>query len=238
MKNTRLTTTSSLSPLPPPSPLRVSTQHVPVCTSKTSPRTCWKRVCARCRYTRGRSERTHGDPLSGHGVFQRVHTPHTTRQDKTRQDKTRQDKTRQDKTRQDKTRQDKTRQDKTRQDKTRQDKTQHNTTQHNTTHHNTTRRQRQGKKTETKSEEGDESEEDKTRKGRREKIHFQCGGAWPFLVDVLLCLVHPSMIESLACSMESSTISFSASWQVNRFLIQFFLNYLFMQLQFRIFRII
>ena len=28
------------------------------------------------------------------------------------------------------------------------------------------------------------------REERRQKINFQCGGAWPFLVDGVLCLVH------------------------------------------------
>ena len=72
-------------------------KHVSVCTFKTSP--CvpaprahmLKHVCAWCRYTRGRFERTHGDVLSGHGVSNlvtndtphRTHTQHTTTQHNT-----------------------------------------------------------------------------------------------------------------------------------------------------------
>ena len=33
--------------------------------------------------------------------------------------------------------------------------------------------------------------EEREEREKREKIHFQCGGALPFLVDVVLCLVHP-----------------------------------------------
>ena len=54
--------------------------------------------------------------------------------------------------------------------------------------HNTTRRQRQRKKTETEREE--ETIGEKTRQEKREKIHFQCGGAGPFLVDGMLCFVY------------------------------------------------
>ena len=52
---------------------------------------------------------------------------------------------------------------------------------------------------------------------------FQCGGAWPFSVDGVLCLVKPvnarvlSLLNSVKC--DSSLISFSAPWQVNSFLI-------------------
>ena len=124
-----------------------------------------------------------------------VPAPRATRQDKTRQDKTRQDKTRQDKTRQDKTREEKRREDKTREEKTRQDKTRQ-----------------------------DKRREDKTREDQRsDKIHFQCGGAWPFSVDGVLCLVHPvsDRVISLLHSVkyDSSLISFSSSWQVNSFFI-------------------
>ena len=58
---------------------RVYVQNIPVCTFKTSP--CMpaqrahmlKHVCAWCRYTLGRFERTHGDVLNGHkGVFSLV----------------------------------------------------------------------------------------------------------------------------------------------------------------------
>ena len=75
-------------------------KNVTVCTFKTSP--CvpaprahmLKHVCAWCRYTRGRFERTHGDVLSGHTEFRSVsHTNthtlrpqhHTTDRDRDRQ---------------------------------------------------------------------------------------------------------------------------------------------------------
>ena len=80
-----------------------------------------------------------------------------------------------------------------------------------------TERDRHRKKTETEREE--ETKEKKTREEkreeRREKIHFQCGGAWPFFVDVVLCLVHP--VNDLVFSLlnrvkyDCSFISFSAS---------------------------
>ena len=63
------------------------------------------------------------------------------------------------------------------------------TTHHTTTHHNNTTTTPHGERqTETDRDrdiDRDEREEDKTRDGRREKreIHFQCGGACPFLVD-------------------------------------------------------
>ena len=72
-------------------------------------------------------------------------------------------------------------------------------TQHTTTHHNNTtttpheNRDRQAE-TERETEKEDGDTEEKRREKRRErrgKIHFQCGGAWPFLVVVVLCLVHP-----------------------------------------------
>ena len=53
-------------------------KNVTVCTFKTSPFVpaprahMFQHVCAGCRYTRGRFERTHGDALSGHTA------PHTT----------------------------------------------------------------------------------------------------------------------------------------------------------------
>ena len=36
-----------------------------------------------------------------------------------------------------------------------------------------------------------EDREDKTTEERRETIHFQCGGAWPFFVDGVLFLINP-----------------------------------------------
>ena len=121
-----------------------------------------KHVCAWCRYKRGRFERTHGDVLSGHTDFFQCATPHTTH---------------------------------------------HHTTQNNTQQHTETEtdrdRQRQRKKTE--KEDGDreriedgrgETRQEKRRRKRRrqdngrEKIHFQCGGAWPFLVGGVNRLVN------------------------------------------------
>ena len=80
----------------------------------------------------------------------------------------------------------------------------HNTEQHTTTHGDRDRqrqtetdrdRQRQRKKTEKEDRDreriedgrGETRQEKRRRKrrrqdNRREKIHFQCGGAWPFLV--------------------------------------------------------
>ena len=153
-------------------------KNVSVCTFKTSP--CvpaprahmFQHVCAWCQYTRGRFERTHGDVLSGHTGFSRCHPTHT----------------------------------------------QHNThthTPHRTPHrtHATTQlnnttttprgesdrdRQRQRKKTATerrKDGRGETREEKRRQKKtrqdkRRETIHFQCGGAWPFFVGVVIFLVH------------------------------------------------
>ena len=84
-----------------------------------------------------------------------------------------------------------------------QHKTQHTTTHHNnttTTPHGDRDRQRQ---TET------ERQRKKTETGR------QCGGAWLFLVDGVLCLVHPvnARVLSLVNSVkyDCSLISFSAS---------------------------
>ena len=66
-----------------------------------------------------------------------------------------------------------------------QHKTQHTTTHTNnttTTLHENRDRQRQRER-ETEKEDGD-------RKSREERKR-QCGGAWPFLVDGVLCLVNP-----------------------------------------------
>ena len=56
---------------------------------------------------------------------------------------------------------------------------------------------------------------------RREKIHFKCGGAWPFFVDGVLFLVNPVCARDL-CLLNSVKydlflISFSASWPVHSF---------------------
>ena len=82
----------------------------------------------------------------------------------------------------------------------------HTTPQHKTQHHTETDRdrQRQRKKTETEGEEGTKEkttrqEQREERRVKREKIHFQCGGAWPFLVDGVLGLVQPVNARVLAC---------------------------------------
>ena len=130
------------------------------------------------------------------------------------------------------------------------------TTQHDTPKHTTATRQQQHTETETcrdrerERETEKEDREDKTTEERREPIHFQCGGAWPFFVDGVLFLVNPVCARDVcllnSVKYDSSLISFSASWQVNSFLISanylfyavtvfnyYFLNYLLMQLQFR-----
>ena len=102
-------------------------KNVTVCTFKTSP--CipaprahmLKHVCAWCRYTRGRFERTHGDVLRGHTAPHttphHADTPkhHTETETETETETKREEKT--EEQRQDKRREDKRRQDKTRQEK-------------------------------------------------------------------------------------------------------------------------
>ena len=82
----------------------------------------------------------------------------------------------------------------------------HNTTQHNTLrpqHHTTTERDRE-RETETETDRDRDRERDRDRQRqreqRREKIHFQCGGAWPFFffVDVVICLVNPVCARDLS----------------------------------------
>ena len=56
---------------------------------------------------------------------------------------------------------------------------------------------------------GEEKTKDKTRQDkRREKIHFQCGGVWPFFVGVVIFWLIPFAHVSLACYTVSSTIHF------------------------------
>ena len=65
-------------------------------------------------------------------------------------------------------------------------------------HHNhTTRRQTQRER--QRERRGDEREEDKRIEERREKILFQCGGAWPFFVGVVIFSLIPFARETLAC---------------------------------------
>ena len=101
------------------------------------------------------------------------------------------------------------------------------------------------RETETDRDRGEETRQDKTRQDktrqerreereerreeRREKNHFQCGGAWPFLVDGVFCLVNSVCARVLSLlqrvKYDSSLISFSAPWPVNSFLIS--ANYIF-----------
>ena len=161
-----------------------------MCTFKTSPFVpaprahMFQHVCAWCRYTRRRYDRTHGDVLSGHTEFRSV--SHTNTHTHTNTHNT-------------------------------QNTTQHNTTQHNTTQHNTTQhittttphgerdrdRQRQRKKTGTgRGEKTEEKRKDKRGEYKRrqdkrtEKIRFQCGGAWPLLVGVVIFWLVPFAHET------------------------------------------
>ena len=103
-------------------------------------------MCAWCRYTLGRFERTYGDVFEWTpGFFQRF-------------------------------------------------------TPHHDTRHNTTRRQTE---TETEGEEGTKEkttrqEQREERRVKREKIHFQCGGAWPFFIGVVILRLIPFAHETLA----------------------------------------
>ena len=168
--------------------LRVYVQNVPVLYRHRAH--MLKHVCAWCWHTRASFERTHGDVLSGHTEFFSVshtthHTAHTPQHkhntttrpqhhtEKKRQKQTETDRQRQTETKKEDRDRD-TREDgrgETRQEKRRQEKT------------------RQDKN----------AREDKTREERRVKIHFQCGGVWPFFVHGVLCLVKPSTPDSLAC---------------------------------------
>ena len=106
------------------------------------------------------------------------------------------------------------------------------TTHHNTQHHTETqterdreRRQRERREDERGGTRQNTRGQKKTgqheREERRQKINFQCGGAWPFLVGGVLCLVHPvnhrvfSLLHRF--KYDCSLISSSASWPVNFF---------------------
>ena len=79
--------------------------------------------------------------------------------------------------------------------------------------HTTTTRPQHFTKTET-DRERDRERRRRQKEKRREKIHFQCGGAWLFFVDLN------------TVNYDSSFISFSASWPVNSFFIICELNFL------------
>ena len=57
-------------------------------------------------------------------------------------------------------------------------------------HHTETDTERDRDK-ERRGDEREEDREDKTTEERTEKIHFQCGGAWPFFVDVVIFWLIP-----------------------------------------------
>ena len=102
------------------------------------------------------------------------------------------------------------------------------TTHHTTTHHNNTTTTPHGDRQRERERQGElrrRKRRDKTRQDKREerteKNRFQCGGAWPFLVDGVLFLVNPICARDLSLlnwvKYGSSLISFNASWPVNIF---------------------
>ena len=127
-------------------------------------------MCALCRHTRGRFERTYGDVFEWtHGFFQRF-TPHHNTAHTTQ--------------------------------------TTHHTTTQDTTPHGDRQRQTE---TETEGEEGTKEkttrqEQREERRVKREKIHFQCGGAWPFFIGVVIFRLIPFAHETLASQTVSSKI--------------------------------
>ena len=84
--------------------------------------------------------------------------------------------------------------------------TRHTTTQDTTTrpqHHTETEtdrdreRRERGQREKRKQQRRDKTKEDKTREEKtREKTHFQCGGAWPFFVGVVIFWLIPFASES------------------------------------------
>ena len=102
-----------------------------------------------------------------------------------------------------------------------------------TTHHTpqptTTTRPQHHTETETEKEDREKRQRQRVKRRRkrrrqdqrREKIHFQCGGAWPFFVDGVLFLVTPVCARDfcllIKVKYDCSLISFSASWQVTSF---------------------
>ena len=76
------------------------------------------------------------------------------------------------------------------------------TPQHKTQHHTETDRDRErqqwekrGRKRRRQDKRQEQREE---RRVKREKIHFQYGGAWPFFVDAVICLVNPVCARDLS----------------------------------------
>ena len=157
-------------------------KNVPVCTFKTSPFVpaprahMFQHVCAWCRYTRGRFERTHGDVLSGHTEFRSVshtnththiNTHNTTHHDTTHHDHT-------------------------------TSRPQHHTEKDRDRERRQGQREKRRRKRREREEKTEEERQDKRREDKRRqkrevrRFFFQCGGAWPFFfVGVVICLVKP-----------------------------------------------
>ena len=112
------------------------------------------------------------------------------------------------------------------------------TTPHGDRHRERQRQRQRQRQRETEKEDRDNGEEGRMRRtqdNRREKIHFQCGGAWPFFIDGVLFLVNPvcardfSLLNSV--KYDCSLISFSSILFFEIFSFKK-TNYLVMQLQF------
>ena len=119
--------------------------------------------------------------------------------------------------------------------------TTHTTTTDTTTHHNNTTTTPHGHRHRERQRQGDKRRRKRRRqenRGEMREIHFQCGGAWPFFVGEVICLVTPfnDRFLSLPNSVkyDSSLTSFSASWPVNSFFLYLRKNYS-IQLQFAVF---
>ena len=74
--------------------------------------------------------------------------------------------------------------------------TPHTTPRHKTQHHTETGRDRQRQRQREKRGRK-RRRQDKIRE-KREKIHFQCGGAWPFFIGVVIFRLIPFAHETLA----------------------------------------
>ena len=160
-------------------------KNVSVCTFKTSPFVpaprahMFQHVCAWCRYTRGRFERTHGDVLSGHTGVSACHTlththinTHNTTQHNTLRPQhhttTERDRERQ-------------RQRQRERDRERDRQTETET------------------ETETERETGTETETDRDRESREERrFIFSVVVRGLFFVDVVICLVNPVCARDLS----------------------------------------
>ena len=149
-------------------------KNVPVCAFKTSPFVpaprahVFQHVCAWCRYTRGRFERTHGDMLIGHTEFRSVshtntHTlTHTTQHITTQHITT---------------------------------TTPHGERQRQ---RKKTGTEREEKTEEERQDKRREVEDTRRQKREVRRFFFQCGGAWLFFFGVLICLVNPVCARDLS----------------------------------------